>query len=52
MPLTPWRSILTSGPLWGLIICQIGHDWGLFTIISDLPKYMSNVLHFTIAQVS
>ncbi|XP_075224625.1 putative inorganic phosphate cotransporter isoform X2 [Lycorma delicatula] len=49
-PLTPWGSIMQSKPLWGLIVCQIGHDWGLFTIITDLPKYMSNVLHFTIAQ--
>uniref|UniRef100_A0A224XBP6 Putative inorganic phosphate cotransporter n=1 Tax=Panstrongylus lignarius TaxID=156445 RepID=A0A224XBP6_9HEMI len=47
---TPWRSILTSLPLWALIIGQIGHDWGLFTIITDLPKYMKSVMHFTITE--
>lgn len=47
----PWRQIATSGPVWGLIIVQIGHDWGLFTIITDLPKYMKSVLQFTVVEV-
>lgn len=50
LPPTPWRDILTSVPLWGLVIAQIGHDWGLFTIITDLPKYMKSVMHFSITQ--
>lgn len=50
LPPTPWKHIMTSVPLWGLIIAQIGHDWGLFTIITDLPKYMKTVMHFSIAQ--
>uniref|UniRef100_A0A1B6LST4 Major facilitator superfamily (MFS) profile domain-containing protein n=1 Tax=Graphocephala atropunctata TaxID=36148 RepID=A0A1B6LST4_9HEMI len=50
LPPTPWRGILTSVPLWGLVVAQIGHDWGLFTIITDLPKYMKSVMHFSIAQ--
>ncbi|XP_075232067.1 putative inorganic phosphate cotransporter isoform X2 [Lycorma delicatula] len=47
---TPWKSILTSGPVWGLIIAEIGHDWGLYTMVTDLPKYMSDVMHFNIAE--
>ncbi|XP_022173212.1 putative inorganic phosphate cotransporter isoform X1 [Myzus persicae] len=46
----PWKSIATSGPVWGLIIVQIGHDWGLFTIITDLPKYMKSVLKFSVVE--
>ncbi|XP_025207799.1 putative inorganic phosphate cotransporter [Melanaphis sacchari] len=46
----PWKSIATSGPVWGLIIVQIGHDWGLFTIITDLPKYMKSVLRFSVVE--
>uniref|UniRef100_A0A8D8ZMV9 Inorganic phosphate cotransporter n=1 Tax=Cacopsylla melanoneura TaxID=428564 RepID=A0A8D8ZMV9_9HEMI len=48
LPPTPWGKIATSGPVIGLIIAQIGHDFGLFTIITDLPKYMADVLHFSI----
>ncbi|XP_015588670.1 putative inorganic phosphate cotransporter isoform X2 [Cephus cinctus] len=48
VPAVPWRHIMTSKPLWALIFAQIGHDWGFFTMITDLPKYMSSVLKFSI----
>lgn len=44
----PWRHILTSAPFLALIAAQIGHDWGFFTMVTDLPKYMSSVLKFSI----
>lgn len=47
---TPWKAILTSAPVWGLIIAEVGHDWGLYTMVTDLPKYMSDVMHFNIAE--
>ncbi|XP_046663298.1 putative inorganic phosphate cotransporter isoform X2 [Homalodisca vitripennis] len=47
---TPWKAMALSIPLWGLILGQIGHDWALFTIQTDLPKYMKSVMHFTVAQ--
>lgn len=47
---TPWRAILTSIPVWGLIAGQVGHDWGFYTLVTDLPKYMKDILHFTITQ--
>lgn len=47
---TPWGKMALSLPLWSLVIGQIGHDWGLFTIQTDLPKYMKSVMHFSIAQ--
>nr|CAD7199800.1 unnamed protein product [Timema douglasi] len=46
----PWKAILTSVPLWGLIVAQIGHDWGFFTMVTDLPKYMRDVMKFNIGQ--
>ncbi|KAJ8682771.1 hypothetical protein QAD02_018563 [Eretmocerus hayati] len=44
----PWKYILTSAPVWALVAAQVGHDWGIFTMITDLPKYMSDVLKFSI----
>nr|XP_018897001.1 PREDICTED: putative inorganic phosphate cotransporter isoform X2 [Bemisia tabaci] len=46
----PWKAILTSGPVWALIIAEVGHDWGLYTMVTDLPKYMNDVMHFSVAQ--
>lgn len=47
-PPIPWRHILLSVPLWALIAAQVGHDWGFFTMVTDLPKYMSSVLRYSI----
>ncbi|XP_053961369.1 putative inorganic phosphate cotransporter [Anastrepha ludens] len=48
LPPTPWKAILTSLPMWALISAQIGHDWGFYIMVTDLPKYMSDVLRFSI----
>ncbi|CAB3224045.1 unnamed protein product [Arctia plantaginis] len=45
---TPWKALGRSIPLWALIIAAIGHDWGYFTMVTDLPKYMTDVLKFNI----
>lgn len=45
-------AMLSSGPMWGLMIGQIAHDWALFMINADLPKYMKSVMKFSIAEVS
>ena len=47
-PPAPWRSILTSVPVITLIIAQIGHDWGFYIMVSDLPKYMNDVMHVNV----
>nr|XP_031845946.1 putative inorganic phosphate cotransporter isoform X2 [Nomia melanderi] len=47
-PSVPWRHIIRSVPLWALIAAQVGHDWGFFTLVNDLPKYMSSVLKYSI----
>ncbi|GBP29672.1 Putative inorganic phosphate cotransporter, partial [Eumeta japonica] len=44
----PFKAIFRSTPLWVLIMAAIGHDWGYFTMITDLPKYFSDVLKFNI----
>ncbi|XP_072931562.1 putative inorganic phosphate cotransporter [Epargyreus clarus] len=44
----PWKALLRSVPLWSLIIAGIGHDWGYFSMVTDLPKYMTDVLKFNI----
>lgn len=50
LPPTPWKPMLTSLPMIALIFAQVGHNWGLFIIINDLPKYMSEVLRFPIKE--
>ncbi|XP_011506437.1 PREDICTED: sialin-like isoform X2 [Ceratosolen solmsi marchali] len=47
-PAVPWGHVLRSLPVWALVAAMVGHGWGFLTMISDLPKYMSSVLKFSI----
>nr|XP_045602405.1 sialin-like [Procambarus clarkii] len=44
----PWRSILTSGPLWATHIAHIGSMFGFNLLLTQLPTYMDSVLGFSI----
>ncbi|XP_051858975.1 putative inorganic phosphate cotransporter isoform X1 [Drosophila albomicans] len=44
----PWKELLLSVPLLALVISQIGHDWGYYVMITCLPKYIANVIRFSI----
>lgn len=50
-PPVPWSHLLTSAPFWALVIISIGRDWSFYTILSDIPKYMMNVLKFSVDEV-
>ncbi|EFA04143.1 sialin [Tribolium castaneum] len=47
---TPWRKILTSAPVWALIVTNTGAAFAFFVAFTQLPTYMSQVLHFNIKQ--
>ncbi|XP_014212270.1 putative inorganic phosphate cotransporter isoform X2 [Copidosoma floridanum] len=49
-PKVPWKEILTSVPMWALIIVHSGHNYGFYTLLSELPTYMKSVLGFDISQ--
>ncbi|CAL1281263.1 unnamed protein product [Larinioides sclopetarius] len=34
--------------MWGLIVTHFGENWGFYTLLTDMPTYLSNVLHFNI----
>ncbi|XP_039152299.1 putative inorganic phosphate cotransporter isoform X2 [Drosophila simulans] len=44
----PWSSLLTSVPLWAILLTQCGQGWAFYTQLTELPTYMSNILHFDI----
>ncbi|XP_058808281.1 putative inorganic phosphate cotransporter [Phymastichus coffea] len=47
-PPIPWRHVLKSKPMWATVIGMIGFNWSILTIVTDLPKYMSSVLKFSV----
>ncbi|KAJ8946321.1 hypothetical protein NQ318_004210 [Aromia moschata] len=49
---TPWTSIFTSWPFWAILIAHCGQNWGFWTLLTEIPSYMENVLGFKIASNS
>jgi len=48
----PWRAILTSVPVWALVIAHFGHIWGFYTLLFQLPTYFRTVLGLELKKVS
>ncbi|XP_063915675.1 putative inorganic phosphate cotransporter [Zophobas morio] len=45
---TPWRSILTSLPMWAILIAACAQCWGAFTLLTEMPSYMDGIMNFDI----
>ncbi|KAK4293224.1 hypothetical protein Pmani_034058 [Petrolisthes manimaculis] len=45
---TPWRSIMTSLPVWATTFAQIGSMFGFNLLLTQLPTYLATILGFTI----
>jgi len=46
---TPWRSIFTSIPVWGIVFGHAASNWGNYTLNQQLPTYLSNVLRYSLS---
>ncbi|KOB69179.1 Sodium-dependent phosphate transporter [Operophtera brumata] len=42
--ITPWKSIWTSLPFISLIVVHCGQNWGFWTLMTEMPSYMKQVL--------
>ncbi|OWR51223.1 putative sodium-dependent phosphate transporter [Danaus plexippus plexippus] len=46
-----WANVFYFFGCFGILwfVAWVGHDWGYYTMVTDLPKYMTDVLKFNIA---
>jgi hypothetical protein len=47
----PWRKISTSIPVWAILVAHCCQNWGFYTLLTELPTYMKQILHFDIKTV-
>ncbi|KAF5270265.1 hypothetical protein FQA39_LY18881 [Lamprigera yunnana] len=45
---TPWKAIFTSLPVWAILMTHCAQNWGFWTLITEMPTYMKNVMNFDI----
>lgn len=46
----PWGQILTSGPVWAIVVTHGCSVFGYFTVVNQLPTFMKDVFHFNIKE--
>lgn len=44
----PWASILTSRAVWIIAFIKFCGAWSFYTLLTELPSYLADVLHFDI----
>ncbi|XP_046965584.1 putative inorganic phosphate cotransporter isoform X1 [Vanessa cardui] len=47
-PPIPWSKILFSMPFWAIMLAHMGQNYGYETLMTELPTFMRQVLHFSI----
>ncbi|XP_045138893.1 LOW QUALITY PROTEIN: sialin-like [Portunus trituberculatus] len=45
----PWQHIVTSVPFWAIMAASFCDNFSFYTLLTELPTYFSNMLHFDIA---
>ena len=50
-PAIPFKAIFTSIPFWAIMVAHSCQNWGFYTLLAELPTYMSRILHFDIKEV-
>lgn len=46
----PWKDMLTSGPVWAIVLVHGASVFGFFTVVNQLPTYMKYILKFNIKE--
>ncbi|EDW58765.1 putative inorganic phosphate cotransporter isoform X2 [Drosophila virilis] len=44
----PWMSIFSSSAFYGLLAAHCGFTWGFYTLLTEMPTYMSKVLKLNV----
>lgn len=47
---TPWKAILTSVPVWALLVTQLAQNWGFWMLLTKMPSYMNSALGYNIQE--
>ncbi|VVC38189.1 Major facilitator superfamily,Major facilitator superfamily domain [Cinara cedri] len=48
----PWKCIFTSAPVWAINCAHFCDNWAAYTLLTQLPIYMNDILHFDIGKGS
>ncbi|KAJ9573906.1 hypothetical protein L9F63_008705 [Diploptera punctata] len=44
----PWSKIMTSPAVWAIIVAHFSENWGFYTLLTQLPTFMKEVLGYEV----
>jgi len=50
--LIPWKSILTSPPVWGIVAANFALDWAFYILLISMPIFLLDVMKTSITKVN
>ncbi|CAH1263098.1 SLC17A8 [Branchiostoma lanceolatum] len=42
----PWKKVLTSGPVWAILVAHFCENWGFYTMLTSLPLFLQQIFHY------
>jgi len=45
----PFKDMFLSLPVWALMLAHMGNNWGMYTLLTEMPTYLTSVHHFDIS---
>ena len=42
----PWKAMLTSPPVWAIVMAHFSENWGFYTLLTFLPTFMQGTDDF------
>lgn len=47
---TPWCHIWSSPRVWAIVIAHFSQNWAFYTLLTETPSFLKDILHFNIKQ--
>nr|XP_022330393.1 vesicular glutamate transporter 3-like [Crassostrea virginica]XP_022330394.1 vesicular glutamate transporter 3-like [Crassostrea virginica] len=47
----PWKSIVTSPPVWALLLANFTRSWVFATMVTEIPQYFADVFRLNVATI-
>ncbi|KAH8402685.1 hypothetical protein KR215_005963 [Drosophila sulfurigaster] len=48
---TPWRSLLTSAPVYAFVFTHVFHNYGFLLLSLNVPRFMSEAMQFNMKEI-
>ncbi|CRL06625.1 CLUMA_CG019443, isoform A [Clunio marinus] len=46
----PWKAIFTSTAVWAIVASHFSENWGFYTLLTQLPTFLNDVLGFELTK--